>query len=48
MSQSYILAGVGSIQLIDKSGGEIVATSKTLTESGINFTITAEDIRGGN
>ena len=47
MSQNYILAGVGTIQLFDKSGGDIVATSKTLTESGISFTVTAEDIRGG-
>lgn len=47
MSQSYVLASVGNIELIDKSNGEIVATSKTLTESGIQFSVTAEDIRGG-
>ena len=45
--QNYILAGVGTSQMIDKSTGEIVANSKTLVDSGINFTVTAEDIRGG-
>ena len=43
----YVLAGVGNIQFIDKSSGEIVITSKTLTSSGMNFTISSEDVRGG-
>ena len=47
MSERFILAGVGDIQLFDKSTGDIIVTSKTLTDSGINFTVTAEDIRGG-
>ena len=47
MASKYILAGVGDIQLFDQSTGEIIVTSKTLTDSGINFSVTAEDIRGG-
>ena len=47
MAQRFILAGVGDIQLFDQSTGEIIVTSKTLTDSGINFSVTAEDIRGG-
>lgn len=47
MSQKYILAGVGTAEMIDKSTGEIVATSNTLVNSGMNFAVTAEDIRGG-
>lgn len=47
MSERFILAGVGDIQLFDKSSGDIIVTSKTLTDSGINFSVTAEDIRGG-
>ena len=43
----YVLAGVGDIQFIDKSSGDIVITSKTLTSSGMNFTISSEDVRGG-
>ena len=47
MASKFILAGVGDIQLFDQSSGEIIVTSKTLTDSGINFSVTAEDIRGG-
>lgn len=47
MASRFILAGVGDIQLFDQSTGEIIVTSKTLTDSGINFSVTAEDIRGG-
>ena len=47
MASKFILAGVGDIQLFDQSTGEIIVTSKTLTDSGINFSVTAEDIRGG-
>lgn len=47
MSSKYVLAGVGNVELIDKSSGEIVATSKTLVNSGISFSTTAEDVRGG-
>lgn len=47
MSQKFVLASVGSVQLFDQSNGELIVTSKTLTDSGINFSVTAEDIRGG-
>ena len=47
MAERFILAGVGDIQLFDQGTGEIIVTSKTLTDSGINFSVTAEDIRGG-
>ena len=47
MASKFILAGVGDIQLFDQATGEIIVTSKTLTDSGINFSVTAEDIRGG-
>ena len=47
MAERFILAGVGDIQLFDQNTGEIIVTSKTLTDSGINFSVTAEDIRGG-
>lgn len=43
----YVLAGVGNVQLIDKASGELVCTSKTLTNSGISFSVSAEDVRGG-
>ncbi len=44
MSQ-YILAGVGNIQLFSPTG-DLILTSKTLTDSGISVSVTAEDIRG--
>lgn len=47
MAGKYILAGVGNVQLHDPSTGDIIVSSKTLTDSGISFTLTAEDIRGG-
>ena len=47
MANKFVLAGVGDIQLFDPNSGEIIVTSKTLTDSGINFSVTAEDIRGG-
>lgn len=47
MASRFILAGVGDIQLFDQSTGDIIVTSKTLTDSGISFSVTAEDIRGG-
>lgn len=47
MSNKYILAGVGTVQLHNQSTGDLIVTSKTLTDSGINFSLTAEDIRGG-
>ena len=47
MSQKFILASVGAIQLFNPSNGDLIVTSKTLTESGLSFTVTAEEIRGG-
>lgn len=47
MSQKFVLASVGTVQLFDQSSGDLIVTSKTLTDSGINFSVTAEDIRGG-
>ena len=47
MASKFVLAGVGDIQLFDQSSGEMIVQSKTLTDSGINFSVTAEDVRGG-
>lgn len=47
MSQKFVLASVGTVQFFDQSNGELIVTSKTLVDSGINFSVTAEDIRGG-
>ena len=44
---SYLVAGVGSIQLFDPSTNALILTSKTLTEEGLNFGSTAEEARGG-
>lgn len=44
---SYLVAGVGTIQLIDPSTNALILTSKTLTEEGLNFGSTAEEARGG-
>lgn len=42
---NYILAGVGNIDLYNQ--GDLIATSKTLTESSISVEVTGEEIRGG-
>ena len=44
---SYLVAGVGSIQLVDPSTNALILTSKTLTDEGINFGSTSEEARGG-
>lgn len=44
---SYLVAGVGTIQLIDPSTNALILTSKTLTEQGLNLSSTAEEARGG-
>lgn len=46
---SYILAGVGTIEAFTQSSTQPIKifTSKTLQESGISISVTAEDIRGG-
>lgn len=43
----YILAGVGTAQMYSQGYGEYIGSTKTLTESGISFAVTEEEIRGG-
>lgn len=47
MSQKFVLASVGTAQFFDQSSGDLIVTSKTLVDSGINFSVTSEEIRGG-
>jgi hypothetical protein len=37
MANKFVLAGVGDIQLFDPNSGEIIVTSKTLTDSVSTF-----------
>ena len=48
MSQKFVLAAVGTAQFFDQVSGDLIVISKTLVDSGINFSVTAEEIRGGN
>lgn len=48
MSDRYILAGVGRIELLNGTTGQHYLTAKTLTQSGISVDLSAEDIRGGS
>ena len=48
MSQKFVLAAVGTAQFFDQVSGDLIVTSKTLVDSGINFSVYVEDIRGGN
>ena len=45
MSKNKFLAGVGRALII--SNGQLIAVAKTLQNSGFNFDVTAEEIRGG-
>lgn len=45
MAKNHFLAGVGRALLF--RGNNLIGVSKTLTESTFDFTITAEEIRGG-
>lgn len=45
MAKNQFLAGVGRALLFD--GDELIGVAKTLTESTFNFSISSEDIRGG-
>ena len=47
MSNRFVLASVGTVHFFDQSSGDLIVTSQTLVDSGINFSVTAEDIRGG-
>ena len=41
---SYILAGVGNVDLFDKSTGALILHSKTLTDSSISVGLSSEEI----
>lgn len=45
MAKNHFLAGVGTALLF--KGDNLIGVAKTLTESTFNFTITPEEIRGG-
>lgn len=45
MAKNQFLAGVGRALLF--AGDELIGVAKTLTESTFNFSISSEDIRGG-
>ena len=45
MANKYILAGVGTAQFYTLGYKNLIGSSKTLTESGISFTVTEEEIR---
>jgi hypothetical protein len=42
----YIMAGVATVDLIDPSSNALIVTTKTLTESGLNMSVSSEEIRG--
>jgi len=44
---SYLVAGVGRVELFDPSTNALILTSQTLTEEGLSFSSTAEEARGG-
>ena len=43
-----IIAGVGTVRLIDTVTNQIVAITKTLVDSGFNMGVSVEDITGGS
>lgn len=45
MAQNRFLAGVGTALIL--KGNELIGVAKTLTDSGLNFAITGDEIRGG-
>lgn len=45
MAQNHFLAGVGTVLVFE--GNNLIGVAKTLQDSGLNFSIAAEDIRGG-
>ena len=47
MASRFILAGVGTAQMYTSGYGDYIGSTKTLTESGIEFSVTEEEIRGG-
>jgi len=47
MAENKFLAGVGKALIFDPSTNNLIAVGKTLTESTFNFSISNEEIRGG-
>lgn len=47
MSTRAILASVGTVQLFDPSTGDLIVTSKTLTESSLSFSVDPNEVQGG-
>lgn len=45
MAKNHFLAGVGRALLF--KGNDLIGVAKSLTESSLDFAITAEEIRGG-
>ena len=45
MAKNHFLAGVGRVLLF--RGDELIGVAKTLQDSGMNFSIASEDVRGG-
>lgn len=43
----YVLASVGTLDLFNQGDGTPILTSKTLTESGISFSVSEQEVRGG-
>lgn len=43
----YVLASVGELSLFNQGDGSLILTSKTLTESGISFSVSEQEVRGG-
>ena len=43
----FIIASVGRVDMYSQGFTDYIGSSKTLTESGISFTVTEEEIRGG-
>ena len=42
-----IIAGVATVDFFDPSNDNLMASSKTLTDSGLNMSITGVEARGG-
>ena len=47
MAKKFIIAGVGTVQMYKSGYSDYIGSTKTLTESGISFAVTEEEIRGG-
>lgn len=44
---AYILAGAIESRFINPASGQLIFTTKTLTETTTNISVTGEDVRGG-